>query len=336
MGGETEGALISYAREVLMKRIAGAKRRIWLASPFLTLPIAEEICEKATGTKAGDLRLLTALEPRSVKVGVLDPKGLALLKKSGFKISHRENLHAKASLIDDWGLIGSGNLTGKGLGGSDGGGNYELGVVLSEAQRRSAARTFGRWWKKSEPASDRLIAWLDGLERLPRKASDNRGPVFPVFDVEDLKLALAESAPQRRYWADANYHSPANEAWWQERRWISGPRYVHYGEGDLIVIYLGAKNRGPKRCPAMVRATADTEWNEDHVARYREDAETASRWPNVTWIEILAEASPVSVGVPLELIEKTGRSLQRGSCKLTRKQFKTLADAMIAEAEKPL
>jgi PLD-like domain len=334
VGGKTEGALISLARGVLMERIAGAKRRILLASPFLTLPIAEEISKKVTAPNDKDLRLLTALEPRSVRAGVLDPKAVALLKTSGFRVSHRTNLHAKVSLVDSWGLVGSGNLTGKGLGVSDGGGNYELGVVLSAAQRRHAARIFNGWWKKAKPASDKELAWLDKLERFERDPKDNRGPAFPVFDVEDLKLALAEDKPERRYWADANYHSRTNEAWWLDRKWISGPRYVHYNENDLIAIYLGAKNRGPKRCPAIVRARTNTELNEKHVAKHREDAETASRWPNVTWIETLGEASPVSEGVPLELIEKTGRSLQRGSCELTRDQFETLADAMIAAAER--
>ncbi len=325
-----QGQLIPLAREELLQKIREAKSRIWLASPFLTLPIAEMICEEATKSKASNRRLLTSLEPRSVRVGVLDPKGISrLIEEAEFEVSHLDNLHAKVSLIDtSWGLVGSGNLTGKGLGGSAGGANHELGVVLSAAQRRSAARIFGQWWKQAELASRELIAQLDKIERLPRVPNRKRGPVLPTFDVAGLERALAENDPGREYFADANYHSNANEAWWRDRKWISSPRYVHYAKGDLIVIYLGAKNRGPKRCPAIVRATTDTEENEKFVARYR-DTEPASRWPNVTQIEILAEASPVTAGIELELVKKTGRSLQRGSCKLTSEQFKTLAQAMI-------
>jgi phosphatidylserine/phosphatidylglycerophosphate/cardiolipin synthase-like enzyme len=118
MATEDAGELLTYARTELLARIRGAEQRVWLASPFLSRPVAEEIAAAAGESAAGDRRLLTALVAASVQTRVLDPGALELLLDSGFELCSVPNLHAKLSLIEaGWGLVGSGNLTNAGLGG---------------------------------------------------------------------------------------------------------------------------------------------------------------------------------------------------------------------------
>lgn len=329
MAGAIENGLVEFARNLLIDRIETAQDRIWLASPFLTLPIAKRIATAADKSSAGQRRLLTALGPRSVQVGVLDPAALSHLQKAGFKVSSAANLHAKVSLVDSsWGLVGSGNLTGSGLGKS-GGGNHELGVILTRPQIETASAIFSAWWKKAKNVSRAEIARYAKLERFPRNRIADLGPMLPVPDFERLEEILGEDpaiAASRRHWVDANYHDPEDEAWW-ERDWISGQRAVSYDQGDLILVYLGKKNRGPARCPAVLEATSPTEENRRWVIEHR-DAEAADRWPNVTKTKVIADA-PLETGASLQVIQKTGRSLRRGYLSLTRAQFERLARDLI-------
>ncbi len=54
------------------------------------------------------------------------------------------------------GLVGSGNLTGSGLGGEQGG-NVELGVVLSPSQVGAASELVAKWWEKADPVDAQAI-----------------------------------------------------------------------------------------------------------------------------------------------------------------------------------
>jgi hypothetical protein len=326
-----QGQLIALAREELLRKIAGAEGKIWLASPFLTFPVAERISDAARESTAADRRLLTALGDRSVEVGVLDPNALDQLAGAGFEIASIDNLHAKVSLVDsDWGLVGSGNLTGKGLGEEDGGGNYELGVILTDAQIEQASTFFANWWRTARRVTADEIAMYKLLPRVRGKRLGSVGPSLPVADVERLRQLLADKSARdgsERYWIDANYHDPSNETWWH-RDWISGQPEVAYSKGDLIVVYLGKENDGPQRCPAILQATTTTTPDPAWVAANRDDPEAPERWPNVTRTAVLGEVTATH-GVSLEIIEKTGQSLRRGFLEITRGQFDDLAQAMI-------
>ncbi len=316
-----------------MEKIASAEKKIWLASPFLSFPVAEQIAEAASKATAQDRKLLTVLNERSVAVGVLDPRALEQLHDAKFQIRDIENLHAKVSLVDPgWGLVGSGNLTGKGLGDQEGGGNHELGAILTAKQIQEAAEFFEGWWKKAREVSADEIAEYKLVPRIKfGRKKPNRGksgPVLPVTNVARLQQFLNEELDShRRYWVDANYHNPEAQTWWHQG-WISGQPEVAYSEGDMVAIYLGGKNRGPKSCPAIVRATTDTKTDEAWVAAHRETAEDAKRWPNYTLTEVLGEV-PITPGVPLGLISRTGESLRRGYLEITRAEFETLAQSML-------
>lgn len=329
MGDVGSGTLVEDARELLLERIASASQRVWLASPFLSAPIANRIADSVSQAGARNLRLLTAVDPRSIQSRFLSPDGLSTLLDAGFEIRSIANLHAKVTIVDEtWALVGSGNLTESGLG-HPGGGNVELGVVLDPEQAKAANAIVEEWWAEASQVSAETIAEYAQLPLIPQSPLPRFGPTLPVPDLGLLKAILAEdptSASERGYWIDPNYHAPENEAWW-ERGWISGPKQAAYARGDLIFIYLGSKNEGPSLCPAVVRARSVPRHDPEFVTKER-DYEAAERWPWVTDVSVIAQVPPCS-GAPLEAADKTYLSVQ-GHCGLTRAEFEGLARELIA------
>jgi hypothetical protein len=328
------GQLLPFARGELLRNIERAEERIWLASPFLSVPVAEYIAEMARRSGSNDRRLLTALVPASVRARALDPKALRILDEAGFKLGALDNLHAKVSLVDDWGLVGSGNLTIAGLG-STNRGNVELGVVLDRDQVAEASPLFASWWATARQVGEEEIEELEALEPIGAPYFlKGAGPPLEPAQVGELELILAEddaTASARGYWLKSAYHDPDRPDWWN-RGWISDAEpQPKYQRGDLIVIYLGAENGGPKLCPAVVRAKGTAKHDRGWVIEHR-DVEAADQWPFVTKTEFVADLVPWR-GVSLELIDKDGHSLQRGNCGITRQQFEVLAGAMLERAE---
>jgi hypothetical protein len=106
VGGQ--GSIVEAAGEDLIGQIKDSAGRVWLASPFITAAEAKRIAGAVAGQSGQQLRLITALTPRPVQTGVLDPKALMALSAAGFTIRSIPNLHAKLSLIDRWGSSGRG------------------------------------------------------------------------------------------------------------------------------------------------------------------------------------------------------------------------------------
>lgn len=326
----TAGKLRTFARPELLSNVEDANTRVWLASPFLSHPIARELAE-ASSTDV-DRRLLTALVAGSVQVGALNPEALELLRSDGWEIRSIRNLHAKLSIVDgSWGLVGSGNLTNAGLGSTDKG-NVELGVVLSPAQIAAASSIYAGWWREADDVTDEDLARFAAIHiRQPEKAPEmGVGPALEIGDPGDLEAILGAHDPEQRFWVKANYHRrrPDGREWWH-RKWISDWRRASYRKGDLILLYLGAEFDGPRRCPAIVRVTGESRHAPEFVAE--NDPEAGDRWPWVTDIECVFEV-PIESGVPLDLFDVTPQGLQGGYKELGRPQFETAASHLLAAA----
>jgi hypothetical protein len=326
---------VQFARPELVGRIERARRRIWLVSPYITGGIASEIAEAAERSKAPERWLITEFEERSVRSGVLSPKGLLRLREAKFKAMSLEDLHAKVSVVDGWGLVGSGNLTEKGLGPKDGvasqkkKSNAELGVILTLSQVKEAVERVKVWRMAATQLSAAEIEEFVGLKMYPRPKTKLKkiGKSVGVIGTEGLKELLEGPVdPDCRYWLDPNYHDREHPRWWDERHWVSDRRDVGIKKGDLIVIYLGKKYRGPGKCPAVVRALGPAKKQEAFLRRER-DAEAAKRWPWVTKIEVVGDV-PADEGAPLGVINTTGNSLQVGPREITREEFEKLAWAL--------
>lgn len=324
------GELVTYARTELLARIRNAKQRVWLASPFLSRPVAEEIVTAVGGSSASERRLLTALVASSVQARVLDPGALEVLLDSGFELCSVPNLHAKLSLTDaNWGLVGSGNLTNAGLG-SEGRANVELGVVLDAEQISGAAELFARWWADADPIGAAQIAEYAALPQLKLAPGQPRAYGTPVGVglSQSLGEILAEdelTALGRGYWVKSNYQRHDNPTWW-ERGWISDWRQASYAIGDLIVLYLSAKDGGPAICPAVVRVTEPSQFAREWIAAHG-DPEAAQQWPYRTMVEVVGEV-PIESGAKLEEFGLSGQSVQGGYCSITRSQFEEALRAM--------
>lgn len=328
MGSETAGRLLAFARDELLAAVEDADEQIRIASPFLTVGIADRIAAAAADSSAGEKRLLTALVPGSVQAGVLDPQGLQRLQECGFSIASISNLHAKVSLVDsNWGLVGSGNLTNAGLASTDRS-NVELGVVLSRAQIVEAAALFEEWWSRAERVSSEALEQFAALPRFDRHGTDDFGPPIDLGQIEELAQILAEDEPtaqSRGYWIKSNYHRVDEEAWWH-RGWISDWRQASYAVGDLIVLYLSAKDGGPAVCPAVVRVVKPSRHDPDWVASHR-DPEAAEQWPFVTETSLVADV-PIRQGVQLSALDISPQALQGGYRRIDRRTFETAAMAM--------
>ncbi len=324
------GELVTYARTELLTRIRGAEQRVWLASPFLSKPVADEIATAVVESSAEERRLLTALVAGSVQTRVLNPGGLETLLDAGFEICSVPNLHAKVSLIDSsWGLIGSGNLTNSGLG-SEGRANVELGVVLDDEQIATAAELFVRWWDDANPVGANAIAEYAALPRLKQLPGQPVAYGAPVGvglpqSFDDILVEDELTAGGRGYWVKSNYQRHDNPTWW-ERGWISDWRQASYAIGDLIVLYLSAKDGGPAICPAVVRVTEQSELAREWIAEHG-DPEAALQWPYRTRVEVVGEV-PIESGAKLESFGLTGQSLQSGYCSISRQQFEQALRAM--------
>lgn len=324
------GELVTYARTELLARIRGAEQRVWLASPFLSKPVGEEIASAVEESSAGERRLLTALVASSVQMGVLDPRGLDVLLDAGFELCSVPNLHAKVGLIDtSWGLVGSGNLTNSGLGGA-GRANVELGVVLDAGQIASAGELFALWWEAAYPIGAGVLAEyaaLPPMKRSPGQPISHGAPIGADLP-QGLEEILAEddlTAGGRGYWVKANYQRHDDRTWWK-RGWISDRQQTSYAIGDLIVLYLSAKDGGPAICPAVVRVVEPSRFAAQWIAEHN-DPEAAQQWPYRTMVEVIGEV-PIESGARLEEFGLTGQSLQGGYCTITRKQFEAALQAM--------
>lgn len=326
--------MLTFARDELLWHVKRARERVWLTSPFLTVEIAGRIVKACDDSGVEDRRLLTALVPGSVQIGVLDPAALRLLHEGGFTIGSIANLHAKVSLIDSsWGLVGSGNLTNAGLGSNDHS-NVELGVVLSHAQIQVAERLFARWWEEAKRVSAAVIEEFAALPHIDRRRAEigDFGPALELPQTKGLEQILAESdavANLRHYWIKSNYHNPDDPRWWH-RNWISDWRKAPFEVGDVIVLYLSARDGGPGICPATVRATTRSRLDRKWVIEHRDEA-AAERWPFVTQTTFVAEV-PIADGVPLSVVKKSGQSVQGGYCGITRSQFERIAREMLSVA----
>jgi len=103
-----------------------------LASPFITLPPVERLCNTLVRRNLNeqvDVTLVTNLSPSSLVQGVLDPSALTHLMDAlpRSKVIHLPRLHAKVYIADNQtAIITSGNLTTGGITG-----NYEYGVCIT-------------------------------------------------------------------------------------------------------------------------------------------------------------------------------------------------------------
>lgn len=223
--------VVTTGLDVLVKRLERAPDRVWLASPFVGpdvgLLLAERFEVLLEAGLAPDVRFLTSLTEKSLRSGYTDPVALRQLVKvlPPKSIRTLTNIHAKVALIDNWALIGSGNLSASGLDGL----NAEMGITTGEQAIVSAvARTLDVWWQQAAVVNpSHLAGWrvvhdprphrARGLRRLPTTAiTIESGSVLAAWHRDQAHDALASvlasgkaPAPDPRLTLPGRRRSPA-------------------------------------------------------------------------------------------------------------------------------
>lgn len=291
------GDLLPVARAELLAAMGRATEAVRLASPFLSRAVASDVAAAGRAGGVKSRRLLCALTERNVAARVLSAYGLQLLLDAGWEIRSVPNLHAKVAVIDrSWGLVGSGNLTGAGIGKQDSAtGNIELGVVLDKQQIILASGVYEVWWhhpKADDVTVQKLAPFLVIEDKAKAAGKDGRRVGKPI------PLSGSEAAMRRRLtaetglWAKAMNDRPSAGEWWMTKTWIHDRHWnrvndgiTHrpgYAAGDRIVLYVIE----PQLCPAIYLVTGPAEDRRDLVrATYGDDE--ADRFGWVTPVEPL-------------------------------------------------
>jgi hypothetical protein len=318
------GDLLSVSRDELLSALVRGQRTVRLASPFLSEDVARAVEQQARAGRAKDRRLLCAVTERSVVAGMLSARGLDRMIEHGWEVRSIPNLHAKVALVDrSWGLVGSGNLTGAGIGRAGGhAGNVELGVVLSARQRNVAIRMFDEWWSHecAERVTRAALTPYIEMEPAPSASRPGRSIGRPLRFPASRVSAARRLGRTTGLWIKAMYHrDPSRGEWWTSRTWIHDrhlpredggiTRRPGYQVGDRIVLYVVEA----RRCPAIYLVTGLPEDRRDLVrAAFPEDAD---RYGWVTPVEVLA-AVPLDRAPALTALAKNAHGLQNGYVRL--------------------
>jgi hypothetical protein len=294
-----EGALVGSSLDALDAALRSSQDSVRIAAPFLSLPVAQLMVRATRFGSPSVRRLLTALNEPATDGGYLDPWAITEFERSEFEIRSLRNLHAKAVLIDnDWGLIGSGNLTEAG----SNGGNAELGIVLTPDQAASATSDFfDKWWRAAHPIDPKYLEKLRNRVRRRAPARERRhhgqGGFFraqPGTALEQYRVDPRNSG----YWLKIMYgdEDRSRAATWRRKRWVNdrhtdtpaGPaRRPSYAIGDLLVVYLSRGER--QACPAIMRVVGSPEFKPRTVAADSPGDE--AKWAWVTPVECVVARS---------------------------------------------
>ena len=156
--------------DCLNDRMINAKRRIWIASPYVgSLKEVQQILGGKWMRSSIEFKLLSDVDAGFIRKDTFD----ALTTSPNTEIRTLLSLHAKLYIIDDWCLITSANLTGTAFCR-----RYEVGTVLDDIVE--AVKLFNEWWKLgsavteiSTKASKAILDYQDGKQfnkkcKLPR------------------------------------------------------------------------------------------------------------------------------------------------------------------------
>lgn len=322
----TSQYVTSRAGEQLFPRLRKPSGEVTLCSPYLTTKVAEELAELAAQSDV-DWYLLTNLDPRACANRVLSADGLDALLDAGVFICHCDELHAKAYVVgEDFAMVGSANLTGKGLGWgkhSDriGPPNLELSVVLPQAEVATVQAMLDRWWDDGEDVDADSVQLLREQAALikPNPRSQRRSA---RSDIESLIEYSRD--PEVTLWVKSQNGS-ADPGHWIPGQWFSSPSATSRPSiktGDLVVIY----SRGERGCYVIVEVVDGPHFDPEFVGEFEGDA-GGHDWPWVYLTTPRLAPDPVVLVSP-NTCGRTHQSLQGFASKLTVEEFELVVRAL--------
>lgn len=260
----------------LFDALRGPSGDVVLVSPFISYPVAHRLAGLASKATV-PWRLVTRLDPVNAARGVLHPGGLRELFDAGVTISDVAGLHAKAYLIgQDFGLLGSANLTDRGLGGALHP-NAELSVQLSPDQVAAVRSMVASWPAKPVSAAD-LDKLKTDADAIAKVLPHEHAPAPTNLTIDQLLLDARD--PARTLWVKAEY-GEAKLAQWRDSFFFASPsptKRPSFKPGDLVLIYA----LGDKSCYAAVEVTSEPFIDPEVLLADDFSPEQIARWPWVT------------------------------------------------------
>lgn len=329
------GALLGSALGDLEGALRASNRSILIATPFMSLPVADLLVRAADESRARVCRLITAVNDAAVAGGYLDPLAVERFVDAGFEVKSLRNLHAKVVLVDrKWGLVGSGNLTAAGLDG----GNAELGVVLGGKQTDAAQREhFASWWQAAEAVDMERLRRIRSL----RPASPQRRQRAGQGGIWTPRARATPRLPKRRggggYWLKIMYDLPGRHpaSHWRSGSWVSDrhtfsadgrpARRPTYEIGDHLVVYLTGGTR--QACPAILSVTREPVFDPNRVAREGRPGDE-ERWGWLTETEGVRAADVADAPTLSDIGVASDSVRQQGHIRLTSEQYRLAYKAL--------
>lgn len=300
----------------LLDEAGRAKDRVLLASPFLSAGIAKQLSKLASQSTAR-WTLLTHLDATRIAGGYLSASGLHMLIEAGVQIRHLPSIHAKVYLVDDlFGSVGSGNLTGTGLGFAQRP-NVELSIELDAASRKTTGAIVSEWLTGSTPI---VAADVRRAEAEARRLPLHRPAPFEGSGTavdEDELARLQFEARTRGLWIKSEDGEPARDGW-RTPSWFSNPTKAEpqFKVGDLVIISAKAREAGY----AVVEVTSTARFDPDFVEANGSSNEHANRWP---WVNSTKPRLVPTLDrqIPLREMGKSNMSMENGYCKIGLAEF---------------
>ncbi len=308
--------IVEVAGDWLTAALESPDGPVVLTSPYVTQEVCDRIVE-ASAKHTRPTRVITTLDPRAVADGYLAVNGLKDLINAGIEVRHTERLHAKCFIVGSRGLLGSGNLTGAGLGLSMKR-NRELAVELSIGQADEARRAIEQWPSVSV-SKEALTKLLESASKIAKTTEKNTwfDATTALLIVEELLSDAREQS--RTLWLKLEYGEPKLGGWLQES-WIASPKKgkPSFRPGDLVLICA----KETKDCYAVVEISSSPELKpDDYVKALAGHApEAIERWP---WINRTIPRLVPEELLPLKFRELgvNGQGLQNGHVRLQLDQF---------------
>ena len=286
-------------RERIAKMLSGRTKTVWLASPFLTNPIAEWLAGLPASSH-GDRRLLVSWDPNSIDTGYLSAHGVDVLQQHGFAVRDLRRLHAKMVIAGPRAYLGSGNLTSYGINAT----NAEIGVFANGSHATTAGALFDGWWKQAVPVSNAEIASaVERQKRLLKKrgrsvdyeSQPGHQPPQPKRRVPQMWIKSLH------YRHDGWTIDPGQEHWIgdpgvrdehgkrKRRRDGSPAGKPSYRAGDKIGLYFATTLKVPLVVEVIELPRFDPEFAQRNSDGGEPDA--GERWPWVTTVKGLHQVS---------------------------------------------
>lgn len=331
------GSLLGSALEELDGALRESQRSIAIATPFMSLPVADQLVRAADEGRATTRRLITAINDASIVGGYLDPRAIEVFVGAGFDVRSLRNLHAKLVLVDGRrGVLGSGNLTAAGLGG----GNAELGIVLGRKQTVEAEKQhFASWWRAALPVD---MERLHAVERRKRPRAPQRRQREGQGGIWQAPRRQEPSRlPKRRdgggYWLKIMYDLPGRHpaSYWRDGAWVSDRHTFAadgkplgrptYEVGDHLVVYLTKGERNA--CPAILKVSSEPVFDEKRV---RDEGRSGDheRWAWLTEVEGVRAVDLAHAPTLSDIGVAAGSVRQHGHIRLTVEQYRRAYGAL--------